>query len=168
MVWKDISIGLLIGFGTHFTIILSECPILLSPIPFFGLPFFILLIYTFTRKILDPKYAPFTRAICKSKSTSNAWLELSDWLTRTAPFSMANFMPSAEILSNLAFAPKSAPFFPLLSHNHSSHRLNARPSPLSACTRQCTRQRNPARLPFSCHNLLQSHPRHHHPGNADL
>lgn len=53
---------------------------------------------------------------------------------------------------------------PSRRHNHSRHRLNARPSPLSACTRQ----RKAARLPSSFHNLPQSRPRHHHPGNPNL
>lgn len=58
--WKDFSIGFLIGTVSQVTIRLSGYTILLSPIPNFVLNFFIILVYTLTRKILDPTYAPFT------------------------------------------------------------------------------------------------------------
>lgn len=71
--WKEFSIGLLISFGTIFgTIFLSGSTKLLSLTQFYGLPLFISLSYTFTRIFLEHKQAPFTSAICKSKSISNA------------------------------------------------------------------------------------------------
>lgn len=62
--WKDLSIGFLISTVTQVTIRLSGYTTPPSLIPYFGLHFpiflFVLLVYTLTRKILDPTYAPFT------------------------------------------------------------------------------------------------------------
>lgn len=63
--WKEFFFGLLIGTLTQVAIRLSGYKILLSPIPCSFVHLSILLIFTFTRKILDPKYSPFTSAICK-------------------------------------------------------------------------------------------------------